>query len=189
VGRRSALLALWDASTWSATSAVEGRRPPDEPPPRVDVPLGTIGVMSMHEVSVSIPAPPERVWSAVADVVNWPGWDPSVTAVEPLGDGPLAVGARFRVRQPRLPVAVWTVSELEPGRTFSWTSSSLGITSRGDHTVEPDGNGSRVLLRFAQSGPLAGLSGLVLGRLIRRYVQQEADGLRRHFEPAGSERA
>ncbi len=48
------------------------------------------------------------------EVERWPEWAPTVTAVRPLDDGPLAVGSRVRVEQPRIPPTVYVVTELKP---------------------------------------------------------------------------
>jgi uncharacterized membrane protein len=81
------------------------------------------------ERTVTIAAPPDRVWSVVVDVDRWPERIPTVDAVERLDDGPLAVGSRTRLQQPRLPAGVWTITELTPGRSFTWESRSPGVTS------------------------------------------------------------
>lgn len=124
-----------------------------------------------------VPAAPAQVWAVISDVGRWPEWLPTVDAVERLDDGPLRVGSRARVRQPRLPRALWEVTELVPGRSFTWEAAGPGLRSIGRHEVVPDGSGSQVTLGIEQTGPLAWLAALVWGRLTRRYVELEAASL------------
>jgi uncharacterized protein YndB with AHSA1/START domain len=131
---------------------------------------------------IDIDAPTASVWDVMSDVRRWPEWTASVSSVEALGDGALEVGARFRVRQPRLPQAVWEVTEIVPGRSFTWVNRSPGLTSTGTHAVDPDGPGaSAATLRLEQIGGLAFLV-RPFSRRTRRYVAMEADGLKRRSE-------
>jgi hypothetical protein len=102
----------------------------------------------------------------------------SVTRVQRLDDGPFGKGSRARVNQPRLPPAIWTVTEFEDGRSFTWESRTPGIVTTGTHTVTGEG----VTLALTQKGPTAPLVGLLYGRLTRRYVTMEAQGLKRIAE-------
>ena len=106
-----------------------------------------------YETSVDIHAPANRVWHVLTDVTRWPEWAASMSKVARLDAGPLAVGSRARVKQPRLPATVWRVSDIEPGRCFSWTASAQGVTTTGTHRLTVRGDGVvRVELGIVQSG-------------------------------------
>src|SRR5680860_189881 len=107
--------------------------------------------------NVTIAAPPERVWAMVVDVERWPERIPTVDAVERLDTGPLVVGARTRLQQPRLPTAVWTVTELAEGSSYTWKSGSPGVTVTAAHVVEPYPDGSRLCLAVTVTGPPSGI--------------------------------
>ena len=89
--------------------------------------------MPRFQHAIAISAPPERVWEILVDVERWPGRIPTVDRVERLDDGPLAVGARTRLAQPKLPEAIWTVTELTAGTAFTWTSASTGVRITASH--------------------------------------------------------
>ena len=132
---------------------------------------------------IDIAAPQARVWAIMSDVERWPEWTRSVTEVERLDRGPLRVGSRARVRQPRFPPAIWTVTALEPGRFFEWRSPAPGLLSVGGHAVAAVGEQtSRATLSITWSGPLAPAMRLLFGKLSQRYVQMEAQGLKRRSE-------
>lgn len=139
------------------------------------------------DTKIEINAPPDRVWSVLTDVERWPGWMASYTSVERLSEGPLTVGSQARVRQPGLSPATYTVSELDPGVEFTWSSSSAGVRTTGRHVVEPLADGrSQLVLTIEQSGLLAGPIGLLLGSKIRRFLAIESEGLRAAAEGEGS---
>jgi carbon monoxide dehydrogenase subunit G len=129
-----------------------------------------------------IAAPPERVWAVIRDVERWHEWTASITSVEILGGGPLAVGKKARVIQPKLPPAVWQVTELIEGRGFAWVSKGPFFAVTGRHEVAAQGAGSVATLSLGHEG----LFGPLLARLTRdltaRYVAMEAEGLRERSE-------
>lgn len=128
--------------------------------------------------TVTIAAPPERVWAVVIDVERWPERIPTVEAVERLDDGPLVVGSRTRLEQPRLPSAVWTVTELADESSYTWESSSPGVTVTATHVVEPHPGGSRLVLTVTVSGPLSRIGWLMTRSLTTRYVATEAASIK-----------
>ena len=134
------------------------------------------------ERSIAITAPPDTVWSVLADIERWPEWTASMTTVQPLDPGGLGAGARVRIKRPRLPPLVWRVTALEPGRSFDWVASSPGATTVARHRIEPRDGGSVVTLSRAQTGPLGAVVGRLLAGLSRRYVELEAQGLQRRAE-------
>jgi uncharacterized membrane protein len=135
------------------------------------------------ERAIEIAAPAEPVWNVMIDVQRWPEWTPTVTSVEQLDAGPLRVGSRVRIRQPRLPAAVWTVTTLDAGRYFEWQSVTPGVKSVAGHRVEATGSQTtRVTLTFDWTRWLAPPIRLLYGKLARRYVQTEAESLKRQCE-------
>ena len=129
------------------------------------------------ETTRHLDAPPEPVWEVLSDVARWPEWTPTIDSVERLDDGPLRVGSRAVVRQPRLPKATWEVTELVPGRSFTWESTGPGLRTIGRHRVGPDGAGSSVTLGIEQTGPMGAVAALVWRRLTQRYIELEAESL------------
>jgi uncharacterized membrane protein len=121
----------------------------------------------------TIDAPADVVWQLTADVTAWPEYMPTVQSVERLEEGPLRVGARAMIKQPAQRRALWTVTELTPGHTFSWESRRRGMTMTGSHRVDPEGAGSRNTLTITMSGPLTPVLGPLLAPLMRRVLRTE----------------
>ena len=135
------------------------------------------------EASIEVSAPAERVFTVYADVEHWPEWTESVTRVERLDEGPFQVGSRAHVKQPRLPVSRWEVTDLAPGESFTWVAHAPGVTTTGSHraTRITDGR-SRVTATLVQAGPLGHVVGLLTARLTRRYLQMEVHGIKERCE-------
>lgn len=135
--------------------------------------------------TIDIQAPPDRVWAAVRDIEHWSEWTPTVISVRLLDPGPLAVGTRATVRQPKLLPVRWQVTELEEGRSFTWITRGPGILVTARHSIEGAANGSRVMLSLDFSGPLGPVCARLTRGLNARYLDLEARGLKKHAE-AGS---
>jgi uncharacterized membrane protein len=135
------------------------------------------------ESSIDIAAPAERIFAIYSDVERWPEWLRTVTSVERLDEGPLRVGSRTRIRQPRLPVAVWEVSEIVPDRSFIWVARGPGIVTTGSHVVTPlDGDKAKATASLEQAGLLGPLMGRLTKRLTDEYLETEVRSLKARCE-------
>jgi uncharacterized membrane protein len=136
-----------------------------------------------YEVSAEIDAPLDRVWSVLTDVERMPEWNSAMTQVKRLDQGPFAVGSAVRIKQPRLPAAVWRVFELTPQRSFSWRANAGGLTTNAGHLLAtaPSG-GTEVTLTLGSNGLLAPLVSLLTSALTRRNMDAELRGLKARSE-------
>lgn len=133
-------------------------------------------------ISADIDAPPSAVWAVLHDGERWPEWTSTVTSVTPLDPGPLAVGKRVRIVQPKLPPAIWEVTDLVEGRGFTWVTRSPGVTVTARHRVEPTASGSRATLSLRFDGLLGGFAGRMTSKLNQRYLAIEVAGLKARVE-------
>jgi len=141
--------------------------------------------MKHFGTTIDIKAPPDQVWGALRDVEHWSEWTPTVIQIRRLDVGPLAIGTRVIIRQPKLLPARWQVIEVDEGRSFTWITVGPGIRVTARHSVEGTANSSRVTLSLDFSGPLGPLAARLTRGLNERYLDLEARGLKKHAE-AGS---
>ena len=141
--------------------------------------------MSIFSTRITIAAPPAQVWKVLAKVERWPEWTPSVRKVERLDSKPFGPGSSFRIEQPRLRPATWTVTEYKPGESFTWVSPNPGVVTTGLHTIEAVDEGSQVTLSIRFDGFLAPLVSLLSGGLVREYLGLQAAGLKARCEGPG----
>ncbi|MGZ4562228.1 MAG: SRPBCC family protein [Mycobacterium sp.] len=132
----------------------------------------------------TVHAPAARVWDVLVDVQGWPAWTESMREIKRLDDGPLAVGSRSRVTQPKGRPMVWTVTELEPLREFAWVAKQPGLSLEAVHRIDDAGDHVATTLEFNVRGPLAFLAAPLAGGRIRSYLAMESEGLKRAAERA-----
>jgi uncharacterized membrane protein len=132
---------------------------------------------------VEIDAPPALVWDVFTDVERWPEWTASVTRIVAL-DGPgLAVGKRFEIKQPRMPKLVWQVTEVLTGTSWTWVQRSPGGSTLAHHDVVAAADGrTLVRQRLDQRGPAGALVGRLMRGMTKRYLELEAQGLKKCSE-------
>lgn len=139
--------------------------------------------MLRHGIEIDIRSTVEEVWSVLIDVEEWPRWTASMNEVRRLDTGPFVAGARIRVRQPKLPPATWTVTEVVPGVSFTWETRSPGVHTVAVHRLETGAEGGvRLHLGVTQVGALARLADRFAGELTRRYLEVESRGLKARVE-------
>jgi uncharacterized membrane protein len=138
---------------------------------------------------IDIDAPPERVWAVLIDVERWPQWTESITSIEKLSRKAIGKGSEVRIKQPRLRPLVWQVTDFEPNKAFDWEALSPGMKAVAEHHIEPLGEGSRVTLFVEQTGVFATVFGGLVKELTARYLEMEAQGLKRRVESGQPVRA
>jgi uncharacterized protein YndB with AHSA1/START domain len=138
--------------------------------------------MRTFSVSINIAAPSERVWQVMTDIDRWHEWTPSITSVRRLGAGSFAVGSWALVRQPKFPPALWKITAIEPGRSFTWISGGPGFRAVGIHSVERTTGGSRATLSLDFQGFFGDLFGRMTKGITERYLGFEAKGLKARSE-------
>lgn len=113
-----------------------------------------------YEASVTIQAPPDRVWAVLSDVTRWPGWDSGVDAVDGAQNG-VQTGTKLTIRAAvaagrAVPVRVTTY--VPPNRMVFTGWMPLGLF-RGvrSYAQTPAADGTEFRLREEYTGVLLGL--------------------------------
>ena len=140
----------------------------------------------MHfEKSIEVDASQQRVWDVLSDLEAWPQRIETVDTVELLTPAPLTNGSRVRLRQPKLPEGTWDITVWDAPSYFEWTQESDGVTSVAGHRVEALGESrARLTLTLDMRGLLIPVIGLFYRGLTNRYMNLEAEGMKRAAESA-----
>ncbi len=132
---------------------------------------------------MTIAAPIEQVWAVYFDVEQWPTWTASVSDVRLIEGSEVSIGTKVRIKQPRFPPLVWTVTSVEPGTSWTWVTRSLGATTTATHVLRARDDGStHVEQTIDQRGIVGATVGRLVIRLTRRYLAMEAAGLKQRAE-------
>lgn len=134
--------------------------------------------MTTFSTTIAIAAAPERVWALMSDLDRWHEWTPSIRGITRQGGAPFAPGTRVVIRQPKFPPALWTITDVQPGRSFTWVSRAPGMRVTGTHAIVPTDGGSRVTLSLQYEGALGRLFARLTRGITERYIGYEAEGLR-----------
>lgn len=142
--------------------------------------------MHGYELSTTIDAPIDVVWRVLVDVERMPEWTASMRSVRLEECDELRRGSRAWIKQPWLRAGRWTVDLFDPPRYFSWRSRSGSIETTGGHLLDDRGGATLATFTVRYSGSGAGIVGLLIGPLIRRYVDLELRGLKARAEQMGA---
>jgi carbon monoxide dehydrogenase subunit G len=135
------------------------------------------------EHSIDINAPQAKAWAVVSDVQRWPERTASITSVELQNNPPFGLSSHVRIRQPKLPVATWTVTRYDPPSFFEWVNKSPFVTTTAGHRVVPTGDLTcRLTLTLEWRGIATPLLALLYRKLTDRYLTMECEGMKRAAE-------
>lgn len=103
--------------------------------------------MASYEATVHSPLPAERSFALMADFSNALHWDPATLESRQLDDGPVGLGARFRLDMKifgRENAIEYEIVEYDAPRKVVLRGENAGSVSVDTITVEPTGSGSAV---------------------------------------------
>jgi len=139
--------------------------------------------MSKYSTSITINTGQEATWNVLSDVSKWHEWTPTVTKVEVLDSPELKLNNRYKVYQPKLQPAVWTVTNIEPSSSFTWETSAPGMHMIAVHALTSKGdNQTELLLTFTFGGFLGSILGKMISKTSQEYIETEAQSLKKRVE-------
>ncbi len=133
--------------------------------------------MAHYVIRVRSPKPADEVFAYLADLRNFPDWDPGTTSAKQAdGDGP-AVGARYELEASRSTFC-YEVERYEPPSKIVARATKSWISSLDTITVETEGAGSLVTYdaELTLTGALK-LGDALLQLMFNRIGSKAADGM------------
>jgi len=117
------------------------------------------------EYTLRTQASPEVLWELLSDINGWGAWNDGIETITL--DGPLAVGATFRMKPPGEDVLTSTIAELEENRLLTDVTDMGELVIRVAHQLQPlASGGTSITYRVQVSGPAADAVGEEVGSAI-----------------------
>jgi uncharacterized membrane protein len=133
-----------------------------------------------HQITIS--APINLVWKTSIDIPNLPNWTPTIEEAKLLSEN-FNIGSTVLLKQPDMPHAVWTVTSLDEGKSFSWETKVSGLKMRATHILEETSSGlTKNILELKVSGFIAMILWPMIKSKITKALQDENQGLKRYCE-------
>lgn len=142
--------------------------------------------MARYVTTIDSPRPPQELFAYLSDFSNAQEWDPGVVEATRGGEGPVEVGAEFRLVAAflgrRVPLT-YTVTALDPPRSVTFRGENATVVSLDTISLEPRGGGTRVTYDadLTLKGPL-GLADPLLRLVFGRIGDTAAAGLRKALD-------
>jgi carbon monoxide dehydrogenase subunit G len=100
----------------------------------------------LHEI-IDTPLPVEDAFAFVADFANSQHWDPGVATSERIDEGPVGLGARYRLgvrMRGRVVPMEYRITTFEAPRRVVLTGEGSNVSAVDEIRFEPTGNGTRI---------------------------------------------
>lgn len=115
-------------------------------------------------LSVTIAAPPERVWNVLTRTEAWPQWFGAISFVQCNGAVQPGTAFRWKVSGAAINSVFHTV---KPYELLGWAGKSMGATAIHNWKIEPSGKGSVVFMEESMDGFLVKLLKKMMNRNVK----------------------
>ena len=131
---------------------------------------------------IEIRAEPEVVWDVLADIDNWPSWNPDVKEARLMGG--LRESSVFRWKAGPGTITS-TLEKVDRPREIGWRGKTMGINAVHVYKLEPHAEGTEVHTEESFDGLVASL----LKHSMRKSLQKGIEGGLRHLKAEAERRA
>ena len=141
------------------------------------------GRTAVIEAQADIQRSAEEVFDYCSDHTHEPEWNPKMTKVEQLTEGPIGLGTRYRMEFTSAPSVISECVRFERPSVWELVGRSKVMTSGWRGRVLPGGDGARLLLRMEiQLHGLLGLAAPLLRRRMRPELERDIATIKAKLE-------
>jgi carbon monoxide dehydrogenase subunit G len=142
--------------------------------------------VAILQVQIDTSLPLDQAFAFVADFANAERWDPGVATSERTNDGPVGVGARYRLGvrlRGKVAPMDYEITEFEPSRRVVLTGSGSGVEAVDDIRFQATATGTRI--EYTADIRLVGLMRLAApfaGGAFAKVARDAGDGMQRTLD-------
>jgi carbon monoxide dehydrogenase subunit G len=146
----------------------------------------------LHEI-IETPLPVEDAFAFIADFANSQHWDPGVATSERIDDGPVGLGARYRLgvrMRGRVAPMEYRITTFEAPRRVVLTGEGSGVSAVDEIRFEPTGKGTRI--DYTADIRLGGWMRLIqplVGGAFEKIARDALGGMQRVLDERAASRA
>lgn len=135
---------------------------------------------------IETPLGPEAAFAFIADFANAMHWDPGTVTSERINDGPVRVGARYRLGVRlggRVAPMEYRISAFEPPHRVVLVGEGSGVSAVDEIRFEPAGTGTRI--DYTADIRLGGVLRLIqpfLGQAFAKLGRDALEGMQRTLD-------
>lgn len=143
-----------------------------------------------------IAAPPERVYAAMTDHSTWDHWMKGLVRIEPLTEGPLGAGSKWReVRKMMGQEAseVFEVKAADPGKRLElYVDGKQGSSKKGEYhfvyTLTPTAQGTQLEIdgEISMGGGFADLMSKLFLGVMKKAMSDDHVAMKKYIESSVS---
>ena len=145
----------------------------------------------LHE-TIETTLPLDVAFPFVADFANSERWDPGVRSSVRIGDGPVGVGALYKLEVRmggRYAPMVYRVTAFEPGRRVVLAGKGSGVTAVDEIGFAPTASGTHIdYVADIKLGGVLGILQPLLGGAFRKVAADAREGMKRSLDEMASTR-
>jgi carbon monoxide dehydrogenase subunit G len=131
--------------------------------------------------SAEVEATPEKAWTLLKNVEEWPRWVPSLKKIEKVSQGPLDVSAQVLVVARSLITVnlLMKITEFVPGRRVVMEGKVLGVKMTRYYGLEPVGGDKA---KLSAGGEVSGLLAFLVRRGGQKLSEEIVQALKKKVE-------
>lgn len=134
----------------------------------------------LAEHSITVNAPPQKIWDKLVDIDTWPTWDTNIIWARL--DRGIETGSSGWLRVRKSPPSPFWVLSVDPGHSYTSATRFAWLKMTFIHSVEGQSSPAKVTFQIQLDGLGERMLEKLVGPMTRRLLPQWMENLKRQLE-------